>query len=338
MQKKLLHILACPKCKRALTIQSTRQEGDQVIDGQLTCQCGKIYSIVNSIPRILSGDMQNEQKRVKKSKEKTQKSFGYQWTEFSKMSCDFSENFFNYIKPVEAPFFQGKFGLDAGCGFGRHLVNAAQLGAEMVGLDMSAAIESSFKNTKHLENVHLIQADMYYPPIQTESFDFIYSIGVLHHLPDPEAAFKELLTLLKPGGAIFIWVYSKKRKVTNFFLEILRKITTRMPFSLLKAICLLASIFEWIFFIQPYKLSQKIPGIKWLADKLVFPHIKLYAQYPFQVVYADWFDRLSAPIRFYYNEKELWGWFKRAGLQHIKISPTGLYGWRAYGEKMAKKQ
>ncbi len=336
MKKLLQDLLVCPKCGDSLTVKPNRQEGANIIEGQLNCRCGMVYPIVNSIPRILSSNFENEPVTVKKAKEKTQKSFGYQWTEFSKMSNDFKKNFFNYIKPVKASFFLGKFGLDAGCGFGRHLFNAAQLGAEMVGLDMSAAIDSSYKNTKHLNNVHLVQADMYFPPIQIKSFDFIYSIGVLHHLPDPEAAFKKLLTLLKPNGAIFIWVYSKKRKITNFFLEILRKITTRMPFWLLKALCFAASIFEWIFLIQPYKLFQKLPGFKWIADKLIFPHIKLYAQYPFQVVYADWFDRLSAPIRFYYNEKELLGWFKRAGLVNIKISPTGLYGWRGYGEKKAE--
>ncbi len=47
---------------------------------------------------------------------------------------------------------------------------------------------------------------------------------------------------------------------------------------------------------------------------------------------ADWFDRLAAPIRFYYNGQDLDGWLSRAQLHHTAISPTGLFGWRAYGE------
>jgi hypothetical protein len=61
--------------------------------------------------------------------------------------------------------------------------------------------------------------------------------------------------------------------------------------------------------------------------------LRVYAQYPFQVVYADWFDRLAAPIRFYYDDRDLTGWLARASLTHTLISPTGLFGWRAYGER-----
>jgi hypothetical protein len=50
------------------------------------------------------------------------------------------------------------------------------------------------------------------------------------------------------------------------------------------------------------------------------------------VCYADWFDRLSAPIRFYYDGEDLAGWAARAGLVNVRISQTGLYGWRLYGE------
>ena len=53
----------------------------------------------------------------------------------------------------------------------------------------------------------MIQADLHRPPFALESFDFIYSIGVLHHLPDPEAAFQNLLRYLKPQGEIQIYLY-----------------------------------------------------------------------------------------------------------------------------------
>ena len=56
-------------------------------------------------------------------------------------------------------------------------------------------------------------------------------------------------------------------------------------------------------------------------------------EYPFQVAYADWFDRLAAPIRFYYDGDAMRGWLDRAQLDHTAISPTGLFGWRAYGER-----
>jgi hypothetical protein len=50
-------------------------------------------------------------------------------------------------------------------------------------------------------------------------------------------------------------------------------------------------------------------------------------------VYSDWFDRFAAPILFYYDENDLAGWVGRAKLTRTAISPTGLFGWRAYGER-----
>jgi len=263
--------------------------------------------------------------------ERTRKSFGYQWTVFSEMSCDFEQNFLNYIYPVDKQFFRDKLGLDAGCGFGRHIYFAAKYGASMVGMDFSRAIESTRKNTRGLKNVNLVQADIYRPPFREKAFDFVYSIGVLHHLPVPEEGFRQLLKLVKEGGSIFIWVYSDTRKVSNFLLGIVRAITTRMPLPLLKPACFFAAVFDYIFG-RAFIPFLRLPRFRELIEKHL-PRVAVYADYPFQVIYADWFDRLSAPVRFYYNRKILEGWFRRFGLSNVVISPTGNYGWRAYGKK-----
>jgi SAM-dependent methyltransferase len=263
---------------------------------------------------------------------KTQRSFGFQWLCFSEMSTDFKENFLNYVYPAKADFFAGKLGLDAGCGFGRHIYNAALLSARMVGLDFSDAIEASRRNTDMLKNVSLVKGDIFTPPFSENSFDFVYSIGVLHHLPEPERGFRTLLRLVKDGGSIFIWVYSDTRKFTNFIIEVLRVFTTRIPLPILKIICFIFAILDYAV-ISIAKALSKIVSLKMFLEKVLFERVKIYMRYPFQVIYADWFDRLSAPIRFYYNRSDLERWFKDAGLQNIIISPTGKYGWRAYGEK-----
>ena len=241
-------------------------------------------------------------------------------------------NFLNYIYPVKPQFFEGKIGLDAGCGFGRHLFYAAEFGAEMIGVDLSEAVEAAYRNTKHLPNVHIIQADIYNLSFRDNSFDFIYSIGVLHHLPDPKEGFKSLLPLLKSGGAIFIWVYSTARPGLNYLIELIRKVTTKIPYKPLKYLCFLAASLEWILLIKPYKILSTKSISKNLINHIAPSRIKLYAQYPFQVSYADWFDRLSAPIRFYYSEDDIRQWFEEANLRNIIVSPTGAYGWRGFGE------
>jgi SAM-dependent methyltransferase len=344
----------CPWCRGPLTLQAFdgSAPGADVHEGLLSCACGRRFPIVNGIPRILDDAFALVPDFVQRHRDRlppmtnvremrtseadairrTRESFGYQWTQFAEMVIDFRENFLNYIRPLDESFFPGKLGLDLGCGFGRHIYNAAKFGAEMIGVDLSDAIESTRVNTKDLPNVHLVQADVYHLPIKPGVLDFAYSIGVLHHTPDPEAAFRCLVPLVKPGGSVFVWVYSKSRSFWNFCLESVRAVTTRLPQRVQKGISLTAALVDYGGFVGPYKLVAATP-LKPALEKLPLQRLKLYSMYPFQVVYADWFDRLAAPIRFYYDDQDMKGWLTRASLTHQTISPTGLFGWRAYGER-----
>ena len=261
---------------------------------------------------------------------RTRRSFGYQWNEFGEMKEQFRADFLNYIDPVGEGFFPGKRGLDAGCGFGRHLYYAATFGAEMTGLDFSRAINRAQAVTEQLPNVTLVQGDILSPPFGEGSFDFVYSLGVLHHTVDPERGFQALRRLVRPGGAIFVWVYSKSRRWTNRMLEAVRGISSRLPFPAIRALSWIGAAVDTVGFIWPYLAARRLFGAA--VDRYTLPRIRVYAGYPFQVRYADWFDRLSAPIRFYYDEADLQGWAARAGLVNVRISQTGLYGWRLYGE------
>lgn len=261
---------------------------------------------------------------------RTRRSFGYQWTEFGEMTDRFRDDFLNYIHPVPAEFFPGKRGMDAGCGFGRHLYHAASFGATMVGLDFSRALDRARVITRDLPNVRLVQGDILRPPFAPASFDFVYSLGVLHHTIDPEAGFQALARLVRPGGAIFVWVYSKSRRWTNWMLEGARRVTSRLPFPATRALSWFGAAVDTVGFIWPYRMARRAIGPA--VDRVTLPRVRVYAQYPFQVAYADWFDRLSAPIRFYYDGGDLQGWASRAGLVNVRISQTGLYGWRLYGE------
>jgi SAM-dependent methyltransferase len=357
VKRRLLDLLICPWCRGPLTLTAfdgaAPGDAGDVSEGLLQCGCGRRFPIVNGIPRILDDAFRLFPDFVHRHRDRlpplpnvpgmhageadairrTRESFGYQWTQFSEMVIDFRENFLNYIRPLDETFFPGKLGLDLGCGFGRHIYNAAKFGAEMIGVDLSDAIESTRANTRDLQNVHLIQADVYHLPIRHGALDFAYSIGVLHHTPDPEAAFRCLVPLVKPGGSVFVWVYSKSRSFWNFCLETVRAITTRLPQPVQKAISLGAALIDYGAFVGPYKIAAATPGLGSLVQKLPLRRLRLYSAYPFQVCYADWFDRLAAPIRFYYDGQDMEGWLTRAQLTRQTISPTGLFGWRAYGER-----
>jgi SAM-dependent methyltransferase len=317
----------------------------------LTCRCGRAYPVIEGIPRFVddafapfpdfvrrhAARLEGHTSRAGTDQtapalRRTQRSFGYQWTRFSEMVIDFRENFLDYIRPIDESFFPGKVGLDVGCGFGRHIYNAATFGAEMVGVDISAAIDATRKNVAGLPNVHLVQANLYRLPFRPGTFDFAYSIGVLHHLPDPERGFRSVVAMVKPRGTVFIWVYSKSRRFVNFQLESVRRLTTHLPMRAQTCLTFVAAAIDWGLFIGPYRALAGLPGVGAVVRKMAPPRIKLYSTYPFQVAWADWFDRLAAPIRFYYNGADLAEWLTRARLERTRTSPTGLFGWRAYGE------
>lgn len=352
MRDRLHQILRCPACRGTLTATAFASSSDQIVEGVLTCGCGLTYPIIDTIPRMLTnswelfpafrqryGDGHQKAAAVSTAETdgegrlqvRTQESFGYQWTTFADMACDFEDNFLNYLHPATPDFFSGKLGLDAGCGFGRHIYHAAQYGAEMVGVDFSRAIESSHGNTKHLPNVHLVQADIYALPFSPGTFDFAYSVGVLHHLPDPPRATAAVGAMVKPGGTLFIWVYSKKRRIANLLLETVRVVTSRLPHAFVNLLSFAGAAVDRVFFIAPYHLAGRLPLLGQLAASLTPARIKMYSEYPFQVLHADWFDRLAAPIRFYYDESGAKELLQAADVASAQVSPTGLYGWRGCG-------
>lgn len=189
MRARLRELLRCPTCASGLEcvpiVKSS--DGQDVIEGVLICGCGASYPTVNTIPRMLrnayalfpefvaryghrsefgiaAAAQQGAASAPPQVILKTQQSFEYQWTTFSEMACDFRDNFWNYLKPATPEFRRGRVGLDAGCGFGRHLHYAADCGAEMIGMDLGLAIDASYGNTKQFPNVHLVQGDIYAPP------------------------------------------------------------------------------------------------------------------------------------------------------------------------------
>ena len=234
---------------------------------------------------------------------------------------------------VEIPtdFLKGKLGLDVGCGMGRHALQASKEGAEVVAIDLSQAVDIAFHNNINNEYVHVVQADIYNLPFRKETFQFIYSLGVLHHLPNPELGYKTLIPFLEKGGSLFIWLYAyASRKVVS---EILRSVAKRLSNDNIRRMAYLCNLVDYGIFINLYRLLKNLPFIgKWAKQSSPL-RIKEYAECGFRIAYADWFDRLSAPISNYYKETEMRDWLKRSDLCNKKVALVGDSWWWLYGER-----
>lgn len=293
---------------------------NEVIEGILKCACGRSYPITNGVPRILTTSLS----LIKK---KTATKFGYEWTKFSDYNVD---NFAIFLKFLKPNFFSGKIGLDVGCGAGRHLLQVSGLGAEVVGFDLSSAVDVAYQRVFRLPNVHLVQCDVYSLPFRKDTFDFVYSLGVIHHLPNPEKGFRELIPLLKPeNGTIFFLVY--QRSFRKILLEPVRRVTTNLPEKFVYLLSFVFAIFDYGLLCQCYRLSKKIPLLKKAVDWITPLRIKEYSQYDFKVSFTDWFDRFSAPISHFYNLEEIEKWLERSPLVNTNVSKVDVSWIYGYG-------
>jgi SAM-dependent methyltransferase/uncharacterized protein YbaR (Trm112 family) len=341
--ERLLEVLHCPACQGQLCLSDGKAETNG--DVYLECRrCQQQFPIINNVPRLLLSPLREALLGNGAAggdydpQVETARSFGFEWARFPEMYDEWERSFLEYMQPHPAEFFSGKRVLDAGCGNGRFAHYAAKYGAEVWAIDLGPAVEVAQRNTEAAGKAQVVQADLHRPPFAPESFEFVYSIGVLHHLPEPERAFHNLLRYLKPGGEVQIYLYWKPegqpiKWVLLALVAAVREITTRLPHSLNYALAFPAAVAAFASFVWPYRLMKKIPGLRALAEKLP---MKQYANFPFRVCVNDQLDRFSAPIENRYTRREVEDWLRRAKLEEIKVNPS--YGWVATGRKPDVRQ
>jgi SAM-dependent methyltransferase len=102
---------------------------------------------------------------------------------------------------------QGDKVLEVGCGTGSDLLQFAKHGALATGIDLTTKhVELARRRVGDLAVVY--EADARHLPLEDESFDYVYSHGVLHHSDEPEQIVREMFRVLRPGGRINVQVYA----------------------------------------------------------------------------------------------------------------------------------
>lgn len=133
----------------------------------------------------------------------------------------------------EAADFAGARGLrvlEIGCGLGTDGVRFAKAGADYTGVDLTdAAIELARKRFE-LSGLRgeLRVSDAENLDFADESFDLVYSHGVLHHTPDIARAVSEIHRVLKPGGRAIVMLYHRDSYNYRVGIRILRRAGARL--------------------------------------------------------------------------------------------------------------
>ena len=209
MNHELLSLVLCPRCRGTVEIAGDPPES-------LRCtSCGSKYPVVGRVPR-LAGDTYAA-------------SFGRQWNRYDVARPEEDEATFRVKTGVDPASLAGKLVLDAGCGGGRYARLVGSHGARVIGVDLSSAVDKAASLCAGLPDVCIVQADLLDLPLADAAFDLVFSIGVLHHTPDPRRAFAQIARKVKPGGRLAVWLYRKNTPPQEWLNSALRAVTTRIP-------------------------------------------------------------------------------------------------------------
>jgi ubiquinone/menaquinone biosynthesis C-methylase UbiE len=181
--------------------------------------------------------------------------------------------------------------VEIGCGTGQMSLYLARAHRIVIGADLTRAslkLGADAARRFELHQVQFIETDLHHPGLRANAFDVVYSSGVLHHTPDPSAAFASIARLARPGGTIVVGVY-------NAF--------ARMP---LRARRFVAGLSGYRF----------IPCDPVLRDRKSEPARR-----------KAWIrDQYQHPEEHRHTLSEVQSWFAENGVEYLRTYPSALLG------------
>jgi SAM-dependent methyltransferase len=329
MKERLLDLLACPTCGGDILLAgATKYDGKEIIEGVLTCKkCTREYKVVRGIPRFA------DLGKIEEDKAETAENFGWQWTHFTQSDERYAEQLLGWLQPVKPEFFTGKTVLEGGCGNGRHTKLAAEWGArDVIGIDLGDGVESAFALTRSLPNAHIIQCDIYKLPLK-KVFDYAFSVGVLHHTPDPKGAFLSLASKVKKGGHISAWIYGAENNgwITKFVDPVRTGFTSQISQPVLYQLAKLPALSLFLATKLIYRPANAIA--KPVARHLFYnEYLNHLGSFGWLEHYNIVFDHLVAPTAFYIPRQEFETWWQEIGAESVEITWHNQNSWCGFGQ------
>ncbi|MBI4638179.1 MAG: methyltransferase domain-containing protein [Candidatus Rokubacteria bacterium] len=298
MKPSALRFLVCPACHGELDLRADRRDAE-VSEGILACrQCRRAYPVIRGVPRFVA-------ERTYAS------SFGDQWNWFRKVQLDSWSGTRESETTLEATTgwrdadYVGRLVLDAGVGAGRFAEVVARKGGEVVGIDLTTAADAAYANIGRLDKVHVVQADIFAMPFRERTFDLAYSIGVLHHTPDPRAAFDRVAAAVKKGGGFAVYVYARYGSAHRV-ADVVRRLTTRLPRRLMLALSAVAIPLYYVY------------RVRGLGEALrLFFAISMHPNWRWR--WLDTFDWYTPRYQWKFLYPEVFGWFRANGFLDVEV-------------------
>lgn len=263
------------------------------------------------------------------SKDKTIRDFGDQWNYLREnqgyyASVEMLRDILEPLMPIEQ--LTGKNVCEVGGGTGRVVRMLLDAGVKKVTvLEPSQAFDILLDNVSgYNDRVGCLQIKGDELNAKNE-FDFICSIGVIHHIPEPEQTMKKIYQATKPNGQVFIWVYGREGNSLYLgFAEVVRRFTKLMPDKFLSILCHFLAIFL-IFYIKVCKYLP-LPMRSYMKN--------VVGRYKYYNIFLTIFDQLNPDYAKYYSQVEAEALLKNAGFVQVKSFNRHKYSWSVTGKKI----
>lgn len=266
-----------------------------------------------------------------KQREKTIADFGEQWTTYRSNDGFYAsqEMFADMLGPYEKSIdIKNAKAIDIGSGTGRIVMMLLEAGAAHVtAVEPSAAFDVLRTNLQESgitpERYTLLNCRGDEVPEECQA-DLAFSIGVLHHIPDPHPVVRAVYNALRPGGKFVIWLYGKEGNGLYLtFIEPLRKITKHMPHWALVGLV-------WMLYIPlcVYTLLCHVLPLP-LKNYLLNVLFRMSPEKRRLVIY----DQLNPEYAKYYTRRGAEDLLQSNGFKKVAVHNRRGYSWTVIGTK-----
>jgi SAM-dependent methyltransferase len=269
--------------------------------------------------------------------EKTVASFGEEWNSFHGFSekdiSSLGDKYFDIVTPEMLNTSSSV--VDIGCGSGRFIKYLDGRYGKMTGVDPSTAIFAADALIGENDKVELVQASTDNLPFPDGHFDFGYSLGVLHHIPDTQKALNDSVKKVKTGGYFLLYLYynldnrSFLFKLLFHLSNSIRWVVSKMPAGLKKFSCDVLAIFLYMPFVLLCRFLKLLGVPKKVREKIP---LFGYEDQTFYVIRNDSLDRFGTPLEHRFSRKQMHAMMEQAGLTDIVFSEIIPF-WHATGRK-----
>jgi len=261
------------------------------------------------------------------SENQTIKDFADQWTRYTD-----NEGYYGSIElfsDILVPFLKpealknSKVG-EIGSGTGRIVNMLLESGVQhVVAVEPSDSFSVLVRNVRNPERVTCLKMAGDQLPAYGD-LDYVFSIGVLHHIPEPEPVVLAAFRALRTGGQFLVWLYGKEgNEFYLTFINPLRFITKHLPHFILAGLV-------WMIY---YPLALYI----WLCRRFPLP-LKRYLLTIFEKMSPEKrrliiYDQLNPAYAKYYTRQEAIKLLEDKGFVNVRIHHRHGYSWTVIGTK-----